>query len=271
MTTGNHLTVRDYFDQALIGGTVNRKVYSSQIVGTDGNKAFHRMLTSQAGQRLKPIDTQPTGLTAVDYLRNPLRRRHRYNYQPGVQNSALNVKKSGEAADASRETSANDSAVDSRVGSQASRRPMQLVNLTASTSLPDQTGSNERRLIESSIYKAARKYNLSASLIKGVIRAESNFQVDAVSRAGAQGLMQLMPETARELGVTNPFDIEQNIDGGARYLREMLDSFGGDIEVALAAYNAGPGAVEKYGGQIPPYQETERYVERVLKFSKQKA
>jgi soluble lytic murein transglycosylase-like protein len=80
-----------------------------------------------------------------------------------------------------------------------------------------------------------------------------------------------MPATARELGVDNPFDIDQNIDGGARYLRKMLDKFGGDVRLALAAYNAGPGAVEKYGGQIPPYRETEQYVNRVLRFSKLQA
>ena len=80
--------------------------------------------------------------------------------------------------------------------------------------------------------------------------------------------MQLMPATAKALGVRNPFNIDENIDGGARYLRQMLDSFGGDVKVALAAYNAGPGAVEKYGGRIPPYQETERYINRVLEFSK---
>ena len=109
---------------------------------------------------------------------------------------------------------------------------------------------------------------MPTGLLKGVIRAESNFQVNAVSHAGAQGLMQLMPGTAKELGVDNPFDIEQNIDGGARYLRKMLDSFGGDVKVALAAYNAGPGAVDKYGGAIPPYQEPDRYIDRVLRFSK---
>jgi soluble lytic murein transglycosylase-like protein len=105
-------------------------------------------------------------------------------------------------------------------------------------------------------------------LIKGVIRAESNFQVDAVSRAGAQGLMQLMPGTAKELSVTRPFDIDQNIDGGTRYLRKMLDSFGGDVKLALAAYNAGPGTVRKYAGNVP-YQETTQYINRVLRFSEQ--
>ena len=88
----------------------------------------------------------------------------------------------------------------------------------------------------------------------------------AVSRAGAQGLMQLMPATAKELGVTKPFDIDQNIDGGSRYLRKMLDTFDGDVKQALAAYNAGPGTVRKYAGNVP-YPETIQYIDRVLRFS----
>lgn len=120
--------------------------------------------------------------------------------------------------------------------------------------------------VEKSIQQAAAKYNLSPELIRSVIRAESNFQAEAVSPAGAKGLMQLMPETAKELGVTNPFDIQQNIDGGARYLRQMLDRFGGDLKRALAAYNAGPGAVEQYNGDVP-FSETRQYVQRVLRYA----
>ena len=127
-----------------------------------------------------------------------------------------------------------------------------------------------RNKIEQSVKEAAAKYNLPSNLIKGVIEAESDFQVGEVSRAGAQGLMQLMPETAKDLGVKDPFDIDQNIDGGARYLRNMLDRFGGDLKLALAAYNSGPETVKRYNG-IPPYKETTRYVEKVLKFSKWKA
>ena len=100
-------------------------------------------------------------------------------------------------------------------------------------------------------------------MIRSVIQAESNFRTDAVSPAGARGLMQLMPATARELGVTDPFDVEQNIDGGARYLKKMVDRFNGDIRLALAAYNAGPGTVERYNGNVP-YPETQRYIQRVL-------
>lgn len=134
----------------------------------------------------------------------------------------------------------------------------------------DHGNANPDGLIDRSVFKAARKYNLNPDLIRAVIRAESNFQVDAKSPAGAQGLMQLMPATARELGVTNSFDIDQNIDGGSRYLRQMLDRYAGDLKMALSAYNAGPGNVDKYGGRVP-FAETRQYVDRVLRFSRQMA
>ncbi|MCF8036673.1 MAG: lytic transglycosylase domain-containing protein [Desulfobacteraceae bacterium] len=127
------------------------------------------------------------------------------------------------------------------------------------------SGDYEMQEIEETIHQAATKHNLSRRLIAGVIRAESGFNTAAVSDAGAQGLMQLMPDTARELGVENPFDIRENIDAGVRYLKQMLHRFGGSLEKALAAYNAGPGAVERFGGEVP-YKETRQYVARVLSF-----
>lgn len=117
--------------------------------------------------------------------------------------------------------------------------------------------------IRNAVSNAAQRYNLPPALILGVIRQESGFNPVAESHCGAQGLMQLMPQTAREMGVTDPFDIEQNIDGGSRYLRQMLDQFGGDVRLALAAYNAGPARVEQYHG-IPPLEETMNYVPAVL-------
>lgn len=110
--------------------------------------------------------------------------------------------------------------------------------------------------------QAAAKTGVPEALIKAVARAESGFRVTAASPAGAEGIMQLMPGTARGLGVTNSMDPEQNILGGARYLKQMLTRFDGDVKLALAGYNAGPNAVARYGG-VPPYKETQNYVVKV--------
>ncbi|MEK5230859.1 lytic transglycosylase domain-containing protein [Lysinibacillus sp. FSL K6-0232] len=123
-------------------------------------------------------------------------------------------------------------------------------------------GANQYAAI---IEKAAATYNVPAKLIAAVIKQESNFNPTVVSRAGAQGLMQLMPKTAQYLGVTNTFDPEQNIMAGANYLRQMLDKFNNDPTLALAAYNAGASRVTKYGG-IPPFKETQNYVKKVMNY-----
>ena len=115
---------------------------------------------------------------------------------------------------------------------------------------------------KATIQSASEKHNVKPSLIRAVIHAESAFNPKARSPVGAEGLMQLMPATAKELGVTNSLDPEQNINGGAKYLAQMLAQFNNDISLAAAAYNAGPNAVKKYDG-IPPYAETQVYVKRV--------
>lgn len=121
--------------------------------------------------------------------------------------------------------------------------------------------NNTAQGIEAVVQKTASRYGLDPGLLKAVIRVESDFNPLAVSSAGAMGLMQLMPSTAKSLGVTNPFDPQQNIDGGARYLKSMIDKFG-DVNLGLAAYNAGPGAVDRYGG-VPPYRETVSYLQKI--------
>lgn len=133
-------------------------------------------------------------------------------------------------------------------------------------SFSDTLQSTASSSLDDIFQRAAEKYNVPVSLIKAIGKAESDFNPNAVSGAGAQGVMQLMPATAKSLGVTNSFDAEQNIMGGTKYIKQMLDRYNGNVKLALAAYNAGSGNVEKYGG-IPPFKETQNYVKKVMNYA----
>ncbi|MCX4245510.1 lytic transglycosylase domain-containing protein [Paraliomyxa miuraensis] len=130
--------------------------------------------------------------------------------------------------------------------------------------VPVRSDSERLHRYDSFIRAAAGRYQLPESLLRAVIHTESNFYAQAVSRAGAVGLMQLMPKTAKALGVRDPYDPSQSIHGGARYLRLLANRYDGDMVLVLAAYNAGAGNVERYGG-VPPFAETRAYVRSVLR------
>lgn len=268
MSSENHLTVRDYFDRVL-GRPRKSRIQSNVRSNSTATKGFHQLLTSRQTQRSPKPEAKSGGLKITDYLARPVRAKSRFKLR--------SEKTAVEQSIANTDIFSGHPALSESKGSppKASAQPRSIKNDWSRPVSPGlrplqkQTGSGERQKIETAILKAAQKYDLPVNLITSVIRAESNFQVNAVSRAGAQGLMQLMPATAEELGVKNPFNIEENIDGGSRYLRQMLDSFGGNLKLALAAYNAGPEAVIQYGGKVPPYRETQQYVNRVLRFTRQ--
>ena len=239
---GTHLTASDYLgirkgaDVWYREGSIIKRTNPPRL------KGFGGVLSSC-------LKGQGTGLTAADYLANPV------SVKPMAKMTCLE----GSPERMPREMRPSfDKPVDTE-------SPL-IVPKQDEDKSEVSRGNSVMEDIERSINKAAGTYNLPPDLIRGVIKAESDFQVKAESKAGARGLMQLMPTTAEELGVKDPYDIDQNIDGGTRYLKRMMDRFGSDLKKALAAYNAGPGTVERYGGRVP-YQETRQYVQRVLEFS----
>jgi soluble lytic murein transglycosylase-like protein len=251
MAVEKPLTVRDYLEPRRAAAA------GSRLATAAGRSAasFQNMLKNEKPQ---PAEVGAAGIKISEYLKSPVMKTQtvRPTQLPGASSDSAAAQ---QAAEASKRPRLVESGQASRLQSD---RPIRRSLRDTSQAL--RTDASPSQPVEKSIQQAAAKYNLAPELLRSVIRAESNFQVDAVSPAGAKGLMQLMPETAKELGVTNPFDIQQNIDGGARYLRQMLDRFGGDLKRALAAYNAGPGAVEQYNGEVP-YAETRQYVKRVMR------
>lgn len=250
MRANMHLTIQDYF--RLSGHQLHdaRLKIERNMTSHDPEHSFARILEGKQSSSV----AQQHGLTIRDYLARPVAIQPQISVASPEQAGQENISRSANQSPVEDIPARSDEAEKGEVS-------------PSGTDQQNGSAANNADRIEDSIASAARRYNLPKALVRAVIKAESGFQVRAVSPAGAQGLMQLMPATARELGVTDPFDIDQNIDGGAKYLRAMLNRFGGDVKLALSAYNAGPGTVARYDGNVP-YAETRNYVDRVLRFAR---
>jgi soluble lytic murein transglycosylase-like protein len=149
-------------------------------------------------------------------------------------------------------------------GSKRAKRLKGTFTQAQAPSAPVRGRASAPAALEPHIVTAAKRYKIPAPLVRAIMHAESNFDANAMSPKGACGLMQLMPPTATEMYVKDIFDEKENIEGGVRYLRVLANEFNGDMVKMIAAYNAGPDAVRKYGGSVPPYEETQDYVRKVL-------
>ncbi len=250
MRTNMHMTIQDYFNRNRYHPVSGHAQNGRTADVTEGDVTFAGILDRKRSSAVG----RPCGLTIQDYLARPVQRGLPAPSQRDVPDQLHTFTEPAPIAPEADPVAA----------------PAVLAASPASAGDLDAANGHLPRVedrIEASIERAANRHRLPTSLVRAVVRAESGFQVRAVSPAGARGLMQLMPATAREMGVTDPFDIDQNINGGAKYLRVMMDRFNGDVKLALSAYNAGPGTVAKYNGKVP-YVETRNYVDRVLRFAR---
>ncbi len=261
MVPKTNWTIQDYLKQAGMPADGMRRKAAAPSPG-DSKQDFSRILADSQADARKAALAAGGGRRIADYLKTPVAAKVPRPYNP----APASISGADQAAPASA-SNAQPVATEPRRQTPSAQAPTQAASTSEEmmATQPLKADTVAQR-IDASIEKAAIDYDLPAELIRGVIQAESNFQVRAVSPAGAQGLMQLMPATARELGVDDSFDVRQNIEGGARYLRQMLDMFDGDVKQALSAYNAGPGTVMKYDGQVP-YPETRHYVRKVMLYA----
>ena len=259
------LTLKDYMRQVPFSAT-RQKNKGPDPSRFDPLNRFDKILSASEKGNTTPKSNTGKGLTILDYMANPVRAllvSSRMSSPNKIEATQGDGKTPSINEQVSKQFQLSD-IKDKKSGSNDFSATGTSTETTVSTA--SARNRSVRQKIDRCIEEAAAKYRLPANLIRGVMQAESGFNHRAVSPAGASGLMQLMPETARELGVQNIFDIKDNIGGGARYLRQMLDQFGGNVHQALMAYNAGPGTVRRYQGDVP-YKETRQYVERVLRFS----
>lgn len=245
-----HLTIQDYFRHGAVTHSRSRAANGQNAEKIRDPSPFSKALAAAQAVSAE----QRHGLTIQDYMNKRV---------PTQYDISRQVSQASRPASCDEGEHSTQSSVSSLQKKYAESLQLPADSKSGTAELETTSGGDSRR-ISNSIQKAAARFELPKALIQAVIKAESNYQVRAVSPAGARGLMQLMPATAKDMGVTDPFDIDQNIHGGARYLRNMLDQFNGDLELALSAYNAGPGAVMRYNGSVPPYPETQTYVKRVL-------
>lgn len=214
---------------------------SKGITATDDHG--HKVYVNDDAPK-KPVHTQP-----VESPRRSLVywsvKEGRWKPVPG--NSAASMR-------AARSAAKEVSQYLARESNQSAAAKIQNANFRGHLATPEE--------IDAAIAQAATRHNVDPNLVRAVVKVESNFNPNAVSRKGAMGLMQLMPGTARQLNLKNPFDAEQNVDAGVRHLKQLLESYGGDVNLTLAAYNAGAGAVARSSG-VPHYPETQNYVRRI--------
>jgi len=250
MRTEMGLTIRDYFNRKVAARPQPRTFNRAKMDLETVKSPFSKVLAAAQASATE----KPQGLSIRDYLQRRVRSHAvaAIGEVPPPIPTRMPGPLSRLAVSAEREISSDAGTPpgDSIAAQEAQEKP---------------PVADKHKILDS-INKAAARYKLPAALIKAVVKAESNYHIRAVSPAGAQGLMQLMPATARELGVTDPFDIDQNIHGGAQYLRNMLDQFNGNVHLALSAYNAGPGTVARYDGKVP-YAETRAYIQRVMRYA----